>query len=891
MRRIVTLVLLSCLFVSGHAGRSAAQVRDVKEDRGAATAWQALLRLRTTATVLHTTAHPDDEDAALLTWLARGQGVRTGMLTINRGEGGANLIGPELYDALGVLRTEELLAADRFYGLDAQFFTSMSDFGFSKRLDETIEHWGKENVLREMVRVIRIYRPDVIVSRFHGKARDGHGNHQASGLLSIEAFKAAADQNSFPEQIREGLRAWQVKKLYLSTRPNETSSLKIDVGEYNSLMGQSYREIAMAGYSMHRSQSMGRGRPSPGSSFSSVQLAETVLPRNEKEESLFDGIDTSILGLSRVADGNAALTAELQAINARVESALRRFDARTPWTIATDLAVGARRLRSLIDNVSSYSPGPVQKDHLLFLLKNKDREFNDAMNLALGLHAEVLVDPDNPVEGQMAMFMPRKTFAMAIPGQEFTLTMKIVNRSRVSLTIPAPPKLVAEAGNFSTIDSISSGANTLGYNETSSTRFKVRVADNAKYSRPHWSRASEIRDHKYRFDDPRNAGLPFPPPVLTGVLSYQVDGVTFQISQPAQTSYNVAPLGEQRRLLTIAPAINLTLTPRIGVVALDAASTRYSVTVNVSSNVKGKVVGQLRLQLPAGWKSEPETHPLRFSNEGEEGGFVFQVTIPSVQRKTDYRIQAIAEYGGRSYLEGYRAIAHPDLEPRNLYRPAVMEIKGVDAKVAAGLHVGYVMGVGDEVPSALEQIGVKVSMLGAAELAEGPLDRYDAIVIGIRASAVRPDLKSYNRRLLDYAERGGNLIWQYQTPEFDELAYGPYPYKMGRNPEEVSEEDSRVTILDPEHPVFTWPNRITASDFDGWVEERGSKWLAEWDSRYQPLLECNDRGQAPQRGGLLFARYGKGTFTYAAYAFYRQLPAGVEGAYKLFANLISMSKK
>jgi len=883
MRRIVTLVLSFCLLVTGwNAWSTPAQIHEPGENRGAAAAWQALLRLRTTATVLHTTAHPDDEDAALLTWLARGQGVRTGLLTINRGEGGANLIGPELYDALGVLRTEELLAAGRFYGLDAQFFTSMADFGFSKRLDETLEHWGRENVLREMVRAIRSYRPDVIVSRFHGQARDGHGNHQAAGLLTIEAFRAAADPNSFPEQLSEGLRAWQVKKLYLSTRPNEESTLKIKVGDYAPLPGRSYREIAMEGYSLHRSQSMGRGRPSPGATTTSLRLLESVTPGGP-DDGIFAGIDNTITGLSRLADGRADISTELRAISDRIEAAFNKFDARTPWTTAPELAAGTRSIRALIDRVRSLSIDTGNRDHLLFLLGNKEREFNRAMNLALGLHLETLVDPDNPAQGPM--MAPRRTFNVAVPGQEFTLTMKAVNRSLVRIAIPAPPALVSDDGTFSSIERLSADADSLGYNQTLTGRFRVRVADDAKYSRPHWSRASEIRDHKYRYDDPRYAGLPFPPPVLTGVLKYQVDGVTFEVSQPAQTSYNIAPLGEQRRLLTIAPPINLSLSPRVGVVALDARDTGYKVTVSISSNVKAE--GTLRLKLPDGWRSQPEKHAFSFSNDGEAGSFIFQVTVPAVQKNKEYRIQAIADLNGRGYSEGYRVISHPDLEPRHLYRPAEMEIRGIDVKVSAGLHVGYVMGVGDEVPAALDQIGVKVSMLGPQELADGKLDQYDAIVIGIRASAVRPDLKTHNRRLLEYVEQGGNLIWQYQTPEFDDAAYGPYPYKMGRNPEEVSEEDSKVTILDPSHPVFNTPNRVTAADFDNWVEERGSKWLAEWDSRYQPLLECNDRGQKPQRGGMLTAKYGKGNFTYAAYAFYRQLPAGVEGAYRLFANLLS----
>src|SRR5262252_8965067 len=306
-----------------------AQVQQVKENEGAAAAWRALLRLRTTATVLHTTAHPDDEDGALITWLSRNQGVRTGLLTLNRGEGGANAIGPELYDALGIVRTEELLAAGRYYGVD-QMFTSVTDFGFSKRMDETLEHWGKENVLRDVVHAVRMYRPDIIISRFHGMPRDGHGHHQAAGLMSIEAFRAAADPNRFPAHLEEGLRPWQVKKLYLSVRESEPiATLKIDVGAYDPLVGKSYREIARDGLSHQRSQGAGQVRAAPGSSLSAVMLADSAIPKVANEQSLFDGMDTTILSIAKLA-GSTDFSPELTEISKRVEAVISKFDALKP---------------------------------------------------------------------------------------------------------------------------------------------------------------------------------------------------------------------------------------------------------------------------------------------------------------------------------------------------------------------------------------------------------------------------------------------------------------------------------------------------------------------------------------------------------------------------------
>jgi LmbE family N-acetylglucosaminyl deacetylase len=913
MKTTVVCVLLLCLAGPGLLP-ARAQVQELKEDMGAAGAHRALLRLRSTATVLFTQAHPDDEDAALVTWVARRAGVRTGILSINRGEGGANLIGPEQYDALGVLRTEEFLAACRHYGVQDLMFTRMADFGFSKRLDETLEHWGKENVLGDMVRVVRAYRPDVIISRFHGQPRDGHGNHQAAGLLTREAFKLAADPQAFPEQIKEGLQPWQAKKLYLGTRASEPSTLKIDVGEYAPLLGRSYREVGMEGYGLHRSQSVGLARPAPGSFYSSLRLVESAVPKVENEQSIFDGLDTSIVGLAKLTEGKLDLTKELAEISNNVEAAIRKFDAREPWAVAGELAVGKRAVRAAIDKVGGAKLEAAQKDRLLFLLGNKAQELNDAMNHALGLKMEALVDPEKKAEGPMAMFQPRETFAAAIPGQQFSVTMRVVNRSKVKLEIPATPltldlsksagilgpreKLkVQNPGIVASTDIIAEvqpgklEAKSLEPGAGLTRQFTLKVSDRAAFTRPYWSRDSELRDHQYKFSNPHALGWPFEFPGVLGLLVYKVDDASFTLTQPVQTSFVAAPRGEQRRLLAIAPAMSVAMTPRVGVVPLGSSSTTTNVTVSVSSSAQGRAEGKVKLRAPAGWRVEPSEQPFGFEHEGEQRSFTFKVTIPAVKPDADYKLQAVAEYAGREYTEGYQVIAHRDLEPRHLYRDAVMTIRGMDVKVAPNLSVGYVMGVGDRVPEALEQIGVKVTLLGANELASGNLDQFDAIIVGIRASAVREDLKAHNKRLLEYVERGGNLIWQYQTPEFDQVAYGPYPYKMGRNPEEVSEEEAKVTILEPANPVFNWPNKITEADFNGWVEERGSKWLGEWDARYTPLLEAHDRGQAPQRGGMLQAQYGRGTFTYAAYAFYRQLPAGVEGAYRLFANLVSLKRR
>ncbi|MDE0425046.1 MAG: PIG-L family deacetylase [Candidatus Poribacteria bacterium] len=899
LKKITISILAFALLTTIGGSTTMAETGEMAGATNASEVWRALQRIQTTATVLHTVAHPDDENGALLTWLSRGRGVRTGLYSTTRGEGGANLIGPELFDALGIVRTEEHLAAVRYYGIDL-FFSSAVDFGYSKRLDETLEKWDYQMLLEDMVRIIRRYRPDVIISRFQGNRQDGHGHHQVSGVVTLEAFRAAGDPSQFPEHLADGLQPWQPKKLYISrsrwrrseTQTGDAPLLKIDMGEYNALLGLSYAQIARQGLSYQRSQGVGQTRASKGSSLTELRLVDTTLPKQaEPEQSLFDGLDTTIMGMAGLANA-PDLNAAFAQFQESVDAARHDYDARYPWAIVPHLAAALKTARSLIEDVQSIDLEDATRAHLLFLLQNKEQELMGAANAALGCSLEVLVQPEGAQEG---FFRSPETFTVAIPGQTFSIGMRMVNPSPVAAKLVDASLRTPEGWNVrqTPTNSDQKEGIIINANEPVSLTFEVEVPQDAAYTQPYWTRASEYHDAVYTLKRPEFRFLPFAPPEVHGVITYRVDGVDFTLARPAQTVSINRPWGERRRLLSVAPAISLSMSPRIGVVPISQSATAdeettFTATVEVLNNVKGEAEGTLALTLPDGWHSSPESASFDFTHEGASKTFTFDVSAAGVEAGGDYTIQAVATYNGEEYTTGYQAIDHTDLEPRHLYRPATMTLHGISIELPGEMEVGYIMGVGDRVPEALQQIGIDVQMLDREELRTGDLSRYDTILIGIRAYAVRQDLISYNGRLLDYVYNGGNLIVQYQTPEFDAAPFGPYPYTMGRRPEEVSEEDAQVSILMPENPIFQHPNQITEADFNGWVEERGSKFLTEWDANYQALLTCNDREQEPQHGGFLYAKYGQGTYTYAAYAFYRQLPAGVAGAYRLFINMLTL---
>lgn len=471
-----------------------------------------------------------------------------------------------------------------------------------------------------------------------------------------------------------------------------------------------------------------------------------------------------------------------------------------------------------------------------------------------------------------------------VPGQAFEVKTLFTNRSAVAVTSPKIT-LAAESGWIVTPQgALAARAAT---NEPIALTFAVKAPDDARVTRPYFARTS-IQDSRYTVSDSAQLHRPSANAVLTAIVRYEVAGVPVETRVPVVRLEPNPPRGADLRVLAVVPAIAVTLNPPRAVLPLAAPDKTIKLRAEVMNN-GGASKGIVSLRMPAGWTASPSTQPFQFTRGGERAVYAFTVSVPVVADR-EYRVEAVVTAGGREYREGYDVIRHRDLETRYLYRPASVSVKGADVTITPGLKVGYVMGVGDDVPSGIAQLGADVQLLAAQDLAAADLSRFDAIMTGTRAYAVREDLRTYNRRLLDYVRDGGNLIVLYNTPsEFAPSRYAPFPGEMPRNAEEVSEEDSPVEILASDHPALTTPNRITRADFDQWVEQRGSKFWSAWDRAYTPIISTWDQGQTPQKGGWLHARYGKGHYTYFAYAFHRQLPYGVTGAYRLLANLLSLS--
>ncbi|MDE3179804.1 MAG: PIG-L family deacetylase, partial [Acidobacteriota bacterium] len=847
---------------------------------------------------------------------SRGQGARVALLTLNRGESGANVMSNDYFDALGLVRTEELLQAGRYYGVQ-QYFTTVCDYGFSKTKEEALTEWTRNRVLAQAVRVVRMTRPLVVTSVFVGGITDGHGNHQVAGMMAQLAYKVAGDPHAFPDQIAAGLRPWTPLKDYARVPFSIASpkglydyadhhyypvrffnyvtgqwhpgllaaNIEIPEGDYAPLMGLSYRQIASIGLGFQKSQNGGTGIPDAGPMAAPYHRFASRIPAAAHEKSFFDGIDTSLGGIADLAPGQdtAFLKTGLARINSLVEQSMEQFSAQDPAKIAPLLAQGLKATHALIGEVAGSGLSAEAKYDVAHELKVKLAQFNTALAQSLSLAVEATVAPEHSPTGPFAAFFGTPaSFQAAIPGQKFWVSVHMADQSELPVGI-SKVWLQTPEGESWTVTPQGNAPASLAGKQAASVRFEVVAPSNAAYTKPYFSRPT-IEQPYYDILDKKYLSRPFAPYPLSAWVRFEYDGVPVEAPEVVQSVARITGPGTVLNPLIVSPAISVSISPRAGVVPLSSKS--FNVAVLIHSNVKGPAKGTVRLDLPQGWTSEPGSARFSTAKDGQDEPVAFRV-FPVALEEKPYTVTAVATFDGREYRQGYRTVGYAGLRPYNLYRPSTYQTTGVDVKIAPGLSIGYIMGSGDNVPQSLESLGVNVHFLTAGDLASGDLGKYNIIVLGVRAYAVRDDLITYNERLLDYVKNGGVVVAQYETPEFDH-DYGPYPYKMTDDPEEVTDEHSKMVILDPSNPVFTWPNKITTKDFDGWVEERGSKFMESWDPHYEALLSTHDFNQAPQKGGLLYARYGKGIYVYCAYAFYRQLPEGVPGAYRIFANLLSL---
>ena len=882
LRLLATAVMVGLALVA--AGRPSAQVRPVYS-LGAMGLAQLLQRLQTTASVLHTGAHPDDEDSFFIARTVRGDHARVAYLSLNRGEGGQNIIGSELFEALGVIRTEELLQARRLDGGD-QFFTRTYDYGFSKSLEEASAKWTERDVLGDVVRVIRTYRPLVIYSRFRGTAADGHGHHSFAGYITPIAFTAAADPARFPEQIAEGLRPWQARKLYRGQGfpPNaaDPPSVQVQSGALDPVIGRSYAEIASEGRSQHKSQSMG-GIEVRGPLTTGLTLLQSLATTPAPEAGVFDGIDTSLAGIATASGLPAgALQSELAALAAAARRALDEFNALQPRRSVPALAAtlkavrAARRALAALGGVGGAAGvagvadvAETPRADADFLLAIKERETMDALVRAAEITVDPLADRETVVPGG-AVTVSARLFGPTDAGMNISTRVKAPARWTVA---PASGEEQDATGNpFARREQPAFGA-----------RYTVTVAADATPTQPYFMERRR-QSESYAWASP-SRGLPFDPPLLEVEYAMEIGGEPVVVSQPVQYRMADQVRGELRRDVNVTPAVTVGLDSRLLIVPAGGAASDHRLVVQARSFSPRPVTGTLRLRLPAGWTSTPADAPITLK-PGEQTSAPFVVRAPAGRRSGSLSITAEAVVGGTPYVQDVQVIAYPHIQTHRVYSPATATAQVVDLKVA-NVKVGYVMGTGDDVPDAIRRMGVAVTMLGPDTLATGDLSAFDTIVVGIRASQARPDFVANHGRLLQYVERGGTLIVQYQQNDYIAKKLLPFPAEMASR---VTDENAPVEILQPTHPVFTFPNTITAADFSGWVQDRNLYAFTKFDPEYIPLLATADRGEAPQTGGQVVAAIGKGRFVYTAYAWFRQLPAGVPGAYRQFANLVSLSK-
>ena len=884
---IVLVAVAGAAVCAAHAAAQPLAAGDARVDLGL-----ALRQLNSAGTFLMITAHPDDENNALLARLAKGEGHRAVLLTATRGDGGQNEIGAELFDALAVLRTEELRAAHRLDGAE-QYYTRAIDFGYSFSVEETFARWGREEILGDFVRVIRTVRPDVISAMEPG-GRGGGQHHQASARLAREAFRAAADPARFPEQIAEGLHPWQAQKFYfragfpfgLGLLPPgfrfrvepDPELTTVDLGAYDPLLGTTYAEIGSRARSMHKCQGMSQLVALPaGAAGAQYRLADTTIPGQTSagETSLFDGVDTSIEGLARFAgaDPPPELAQALAALAGRSREALRRFDGEGMAGARAAVVTGLEAVRDLRAGLDAMPLAEAARREIDFRLAAKERQFERAALLAHGVRLEALADD-----------------GVVTPGQDVTVEVLAANRGDAAVTV--------RGVTLSGFDGAAGGASGDGDGRAACPGGEVAgggvlgcslsgaIPTGAAMTGVHWTHVDGA--DRYAFDSDVPFGAAFRPTPFRVRFDIELGTTRLAVERPVEHRYvDDIFTGEKRMELHVVPRLAVSMTPEVAIIPAGSDATR-EVRVTVTSTGRGPVAGRVRLEAPAGWQVTPASVEVPLSREDESRTVRFRVSAAG-SPAGEYEVGAVVEHAGRRFDRGYQVVEYAHTERRHIGRAASGTFKVIDVAIAPGLTVGYVEGVGDAVPPAIEQLGARLEFIDADDLAWGDLDRFDVIVTGVRAYERREDLRANNDRLLEYVAAGGTVIVQYNKFEFNQAQYGPYPAVVSRN--RVTDEQAPVRVLANDHPAFGWPNVVGAATWDDWVQERGLYFLGERDERYADLVELEDTFEfnpGVKRGALVETRSGGGRWIYLGLGLWRQLPAGTTGAYELLANLLSL---
>lgn len=763
-------------------------------ERGEVALRQSLLDLTSDMTIMCLAAHPDDEDGATLTYYRKKYGVKTAILYGTRGEGGQNEIGPELYEELGVIRAHEIQDAASIYGAEA-YDLNKRDFGFSKNAEETLKFWGYEDSLRRMVKIIREVRPDVIITNHD--TEHGHGHHRACGILILEAFNAAADADKFPEQINNGLESWQAKRLFLRSW-EEGADVRINVGEYDPSRGYSYAQIANEGLKMHKSQGMG-GEIKRGPVYRYYKLIKSSTPAPEKLNSLLDGLSVDSVASDHAKVPDFARNS-MKSIDIQREPLMKSL--MQHMRLNTDEAEPAER--------------------------NEETELEIAASKTLDLY--LTVKPDDNIVTQ---------------AQEFDVRVSLTNCGDQVIEDIKFDLIMPRLGNVIKRDN--PVFERLGYNETATETFTVRVLDNASLTLPYVDRL---------YDDS------FMKSLIKGMAIYEVHDMPMLITSAASD-------------IDISDNVELHILPETTIIPFSSEEKTSRYVVNVINRIPDNLEGHVELFAPEGWKVIGIRQDVALK-EDQQGFAAFDVTIPADTISGNFSLEAKVSYKG------------PDGAPATGIASGT--VKAVDVKVADDLHVGYVKSYDNTIERTLKQLGVSSRSLESDDLRFGELSIYDTIILDIRAYLVRADLRESNQRLLDYVDDGGNLAVMYhKTFEWNDHEYAPYKLVLSRN--RVTVEEAPIAILAPDHALLTFPNKINESDWEDWIQERGLYFPSEYASEYKELLSCHDPDEKPLKGGYLMAKYGEGTYIYTSYVWYRQLQILNPGAFRNFANMISLPKQ